>query len=110
VFAALRHAQEQLGRAGYDDTTAEDAHISGQELLEGVRRLATHQFGLMTCTVFRHWGIQSTEDFGRVVFELIERGEMKKTERDQLADFCDIYEFDQVFDSEYEIDLCKAFD
>lgn len=109
VFAALRYAQERLGRPAFDDGLSEDAHISGAELLEGVRVLALRQFGLMTIPVFRQWGIESTDDFGRIVFELIERGEMKKTDRDQLADFFDIYSFAQVFDSEYQIDTSKAF-
>ena len=30
----------------------------------------------MARTVFRCWGVRSTDDFGRIVFELVERGEM----------------------------------
>jgi uncharacterized repeat protein (TIGR04138 family) len=109
VFSALRYTQEKLGRTVAFGPEDEDAHITGPELLEGLRRLALKQFGLMTRTVFRHWGIHSTDDFGRIVFELVERGEMRKTERDQLQDFFEVYAFEDVFDRCYQPDLSKAF-
>ena len=109
VFAALRHAQQQLNRASARGGEEDGAHISGQELLAGVRALATEQFGLLTVTVFHSWGIRSTEDFGRIVFELIERGEMRKTDRDHIDDFVAVYDFDEVFNRRYVIDTRKVF-
>jgi uncharacterized repeat protein (TIGR04138 family) len=108
VFAALRYTQQKLGRGVYRSSEAE-SHISGQELLEGIRDLAQDQFGLMAVTVFRHWGVRSTADFGRIVFELIERGEMRKTERDQLEDFFEVYDFEEALDQNYQIDTRQAF-
>ena len=105
VFAALRYTQESMERSGDEG----DSHISGQQLLEGIRKFALRQFGPMTLTVFRHWGIRTTDDFGRIVFELIERGEMRKTERDELNDFFDLYDFEEVFDREYRVDCQSAF-
>jgi uncharacterized repeat protein (TIGR04138 family) len=109
VFAALRHTQQKLGRAVAQGPANDEAHISGPELLAGVRELAVEQFGLLTRTVFRQWGIESTDDFGRMVFELVERGEMRKTDRDRLSDFFDVYDFDEVFDRRYRIDTRNAF-
>ena len=113
VFAALTHTQQQLGRTSEmgseADLDAEESHISGPELLEGIRALALEQFGLMTTAVFRSWGVQSTADFGRIVFELVERGEMRKTDRDQLSDFFEVYDFDSVFDHNYRIDTSRAY-
>jgi len=103
VFLALRQAQQELGRCEPGLPETEDAHVSGQELLEGIRVLALAQFGLLTTTVFHHWGVHSTDDFGRIVFDLIESGKMKKTERDQLSDFED------VFDRDYRINTKGAF-
>lgn len=109
VFAALRYTQQRLGRTRRKDPEDPDAHITGRELLEGVRDLALEQFGLMTTTVFRHWGVYATEDFGRIVFELVERGEMRKTDRDQLSDFFNVYDFEDVFDRQYRIPVSRAF-
>ncbi len=109
LFAALRHTQEKLGRSQAHGPDDETAHISGQELLEGVRELAVDQFGLMARTVFSCWGIHATDDFGRMVFELIDRGEMRKTLHDQVADFFDVYNFEDVFVRNYRIDVSRAF-
>ncbi|MEQ9069739.1 MAG: hypothetical protein RLO18_23600, partial [Gimesia chilikensis] len=87
----------------------EEAHVSGQELLEGVRVLALKQFGLMTQTVFKQWGVHSTKDFGKMVFEMIEHGRMRKTDNDRLEDFVDIYDFQQAFDANYIIDTSEVF-
>lgn len=112
VDQALRHTQQRLGRVPdnpSDDYDEESAHISGPELLDGIRDLALQEFGLMAITVLRHWGIRTTDDFGRVVFDFIERGAMRKTDRDQLSDFSGVYDFEQVFDRDYRIDLSEAF-
>ena len=109
LFQALRYTQEQLNRTVSSNPDDEDAHITGQELLAGIRGYALEQFGLLAIPVLRQWGITCTDDFGRMVFELIERGEMRKTERDQLSDFFDVYDFEQALDRSYHIDTRKAF-
>lgn len=109
LFQALRYTQEQLNRPTSGNADDEDAHITGPELLAGIRGLALEQFGLMATAVLRHWGVAGTDDFGRMVFELIERGEMRKTERDQLSDFFDVYDFEEALDRSYHIDTRKAF-
>jgi len=109
VFDALKLAQKQLERPLCSDADDQAAHISGEELLEGVRELAHQKFGLMTLPVFHCWGVRATEDFGRIVFELIERGEMRKTDRDNLIDFVDVYDFEEVFDRDFQIDITDVF-
>ena len=111
VFAGLRHAQEQLGRnKDLDDEDAEEnSHISGPELLLGIRDLVQKQYGLLGLMVLNEWGIVCTEDFGRIVFELIDRGEMRKTDRDQLSDFLEVYDFQEAFVLGYRIETAKAF-
>src|SRR5690606_18616418 len=97
VFEALQFTQERLDRTHRpSDQEDESAHISGPELLEGVRELALKKFGLMTRSVFTHWGIRATDDFGAIVFELVERGDMRKTERDRISDFYDVYRFEDA--------------
>lgn len=107
VTEALRQAQEIVGKDTAEDE--DSAHISGRELLEGVRVLGLKQFGMMAPCVFQSWGIHATEDFGHIVFEMVERDELRKTERDQLSDFCDIYGFTEAFQESYAIDTAKAF-
>jgi uncharacterized repeat protein (TIGR04138 family) len=77
-------------------------HVSGQELLDGIREYGLQQFGLMTRTVFEHWGVRKTEDFGEIVFNMVEVGLMGKTDSDSLDDFKDVYDFQEVFDGKIE--------
>jgi uncharacterized repeat protein (TIGR04138 family) len=78
-------------------------HVSGQQLCEGLRKFALNQYGMLAATVLRQWNIQSTLDFGRIVFALIEAGQMQKTDDDTLEDFRNDFEFKTAFESEYRI-------
>ncbi len=106
VFAALQYSQKKLGR---DRNSFRTGHISGPELLDGIREMALRHFGLMSRTVLGYWGVHSTEDIGCIVFELIETGRMRKTDDDRLDDFVDVYDFTKAFDDDYVIDTSTAF-
>ena len=79
----------------------EPRHVSGKELSEGVKRLALDRFGPMARTVLEHWGIHDTDDVGRVVFAMVEQGILIKQDGDQLQDFTDIFDFEEVFELNY---------
>jgi uncharacterized repeat protein (TIGR04138 family) len=72
-------------------------HVSGQELLEGVRQFALQQFGPMVVTVFEEWGIRRCRDFGEIVFNMVETGLLAKTEHDTRDDFQNGYDFTDAF-------------
>ena len=72
-------------------------HVTGQELSEGMRFYAIDQFGPMTKEVLGHWGITRTEDFGNIVFNLIEVKLLAKTEGDSIDDFKGVYDFNKAF-------------
>lgn len=112
VYEALRFTQNRLNRGLQSSEAVDDdesAHISGSELLHGIKDYAIRKFGYLAQTVFQQWGITATIDFGNIVFEMIEKGEMRKTDRDSLEDFKDVYQFQDVFEIKYEIDASKAF-
>lgn len=73
-------------------------HVTGQELLEGVRRYGIEQFGCLAGVVLGSWGIRKTEDIGEMVFNLVDQDLMGKQESDTRDDFADVYEFSDVFD------------
>jgi len=72
-------------------------HVTGGELLEGIRRYALRTYGPMARRVLAHWGINRTEDFGEIVFNLVEKGVLGKTENDRREDFADGYDFHEAF-------------
>jgi uncharacterized repeat protein (TIGR04138 family) len=72
-------------------------HVSGPELLDGVRQYALKEFGPLVVTVFDNWGIHSCEDIGNMVFNLIGAGVFGKTEEDSIEDFKNVYDFKEAF-------------
>lgn len=111
VYAAVGYTAQKLGRAAPDDPAAEpepDHHISGPELLHGIRELAVREYGLLARTVFKMWGINSTADFGEIVFNLIDAHLMSKTDHDSPDDFRDVFDLDQALVRDYRIRLDGA--
>jgi uncharacterized repeat protein (TIGR04138 family) len=101
VFDALRYAQDHLGfgqAVSDDDLTAEDErHVTGQQLCEAIRQYAVRQYGALAKNVLNHWGVQSTSDFGEIVFNLISIGQMRKTDNDRREDFDAVFDFGDAF-------------
>jgi uncharacterized repeat protein (TIGR04138 family) len=113
VFQALHFTQKMLGREPPEDPAEADAvdphhHVSGQELVEGIRVLALREFGLMARTVFHLWGIDRTDDFGQIVFNLVEAELMSKTNEDSRDDFRDVYNLDEALVQGFRIQLDEA--
>jgi len=76
-------------------------HVSGQQLCVGLRDYAIEQYGMLARAVLEHWHVRRTDDFGRMVFALIEAGAMSKTPQDTPEDFAGVYDFDEAFDREH---------
>jgi len=72
-------------------------HVTGQELLEGIRQYALQQYGPMTVTVLDDWGIKNCRDFGEIVFNMVENGLLAKTPKDTREDFQNGYDFIDAF-------------
>ena len=62
-------------------------HVSGAELIEGLRVYALEQYGPLAKTVLNSWGVKRCSDFGDIVFNLIEYNVFSKTENDRREDF-----------------------
>ena len=97
VREALDFTQKLIGR----ENRGGIRHITGQELLDGIRQFALQQFGPMTVTVFEEWGVRSCRDFGDIVFNMVEISLLAKTDNDSRDDFQNGYDFTDAF--------CKPF-
>ncbi len=92
VRSALDHAGRILGVRG---------HLTGGQLLEGVRSLAIEHYGPMARTVLEHWGVNCAEDIGEIVFNMVDIGLLSKTETDNREDFSGVFDFEDVFERDY---------
>jgi uncharacterized repeat protein (TIGR04138 family) len=72
-------------------------HVSGQQLLEGIRQYALKVYGPMVPTVFSYWGVRRCDDFGEMVYNFIREGIFGKTESDSIEHFRSGYDFHEAF-------------
>ena len=94
---ALDFTQKQVSK----ENRGSVRHVTGQELLDGLRQFALQQYGPMTATVFEEWGVTNCKDFGELVFNMVESGLLAKTDRDSRDDFQEGYDFTDAFRKPY---------
>jgi uncharacterized repeat protein (TIGR04138 family) len=107
VLDAWQHTQRLLGKPAPKGKQVEspERHVSGRQLLEGIRDLVLREYGLLARTVLARWGVHRTDDFGDIVFNLIDADLMSKTDEDDRADFHAVYDLDEALTHRYEIKL-----
>lgn len=97
VREALDHTQKLIGKVPKDEIR----HVSGQQLLDGIRDFGLSQYGPMTLTVLNEWGLTTCEDFGEIVFNMVENSLLAKTDKDSREDFKGGYDFETAFRKPY---------
>ncbi len=93
VREALDYTHKRVGKAAKGALR----HVTGQELLAGIRAFALAQFGPMAMMVFDDWGVRCGEDFGEIVFNMVDAGLLGKTAQDSREDFRGGYDFFEAF-------------
>jgi len=93
VREALDFTQKLISR----ENRRKIRHVTGQELLDGIRQFALKEFGPMSATVLEEWGITNCPDFGEIVFNMVDAGLLASTEHDRREDFQTGYDFTTAF-------------
>jgi uncharacterized repeat protein (TIGR04138 family) len=101
AYVFLRGALDYVQKPSGKNRKIEACHITGRELLIGLRAYALELYGPMAKALLNEWGIHSCEDFGELVFNMVDHGLLSKTEKDSRDDFKSGYDFHEVF--------CKPF-
>jgi uncharacterized repeat protein (TIGR04138 family) len=102
LYESLDQAVKLAGREGAEGL---EKHVTGQELLAGMRAHALEVFGPLAGHVWRAWGVAETLDWGRIVFLLVEEGLLNRQETDSIEDFRDGFDFEEAFERGYRADL-----
>ncbi|HLO40220.1 MAG TPA: Minf_1886 family protein [Phycisphaerales bacterium] len=99
AFEFVRQGLAHTVKSVHGDVPGDDEtrNVSGQQLCLGLRDYAIKQYGMLAKTVLDRWGIQRTDDFGRIVFAMVDIGLMSKTEEDRMEDFRGVYDFEEAF-------------
>jgi len=98
LFDALERA---ILLAGKNEALGPERHVTGREVLTGMRDLAAELFGPLAAQVWRSWGIRSTLDWGRIVFLLVDEGLLNRRDDDSIEEFRDGFDFDEAFVRDY---------
>ena len=80
AYYFIREALDHTLKSMQKNKQGEGGHVSGIQLLEGIRDYALDKFGPMTLTMMDHWNIQKCRDFWEIVFNLVDLvslGELK---------------------------------
>jgi len=97
AYNFVREALDFTQKLIVKENRSQIRHVSGQELLDGIRQFALQQFGPMAVTVLEEWGIRNCRDFGDIVFNMVETSLLAKTDRDSRNDFQSGYDFTDAF-------------
>ena len=101
AYTFVREALDFTQKLIVKENRGQIRHVSGQELLDGIRQFALQQFGPMAVTVFEEWGVRNCRDFGDIVFNMVETSLLAKTDRDTREDFQNGYDFTDAFRRPY---------
>jgi uncharacterized repeat protein (TIGR04138 family) len=93
VQEGLNHTLKSLKRGGQHN----HRHVSGQELLHGLREFALKEYGPMSKAVLNECGIKTTDDIGQIVFNLVNASVLGKNDTDSPSDFKNVFTFDDAF-------------
>lgn len=98
VLEAFNYTLDKLGK---------DRVESGKDLLQGIKELGIERYGPTARLVFEHWGVKTTEDFGWIVFNMVDAGLVRKTEEDTIEDFKGVFNFREEFDEKFKFRVDK---
>ena len=98
IMEALSYSQKKFRKP---------KHVTGPELLEGIKGVLLKKFGPMAMSILNYWGVKSTDDFGNMVCNLVEHKVLAKDARDNYESFKNAYDFDEVFNKHYRKQLAK---
>lgn len=102
VFEGLAATIDKFSK---EEQEGEPRHITGDELAWGLAEVAQKRWGRLAATVFGHWGIHATRDFGEIVYLMIDYGWMTSQETDTIDDFENVFDFTEVFEKQYVIEI-----
>jgi uncharacterized repeat protein (TIGR04138 family) len=100
VYEGLGYTAKKLADAMPEKT--EPRHVSGQDLAIGLRDMAIERYGRLAKITLNHWGIKTTRDFGEIVYLMISHKWMSAQPVDSIDDFNNVYDFNIVFESEFQ--------
>ena len=84
VNSAVSYTVKKLSR---DRKPSGNRHDTAEELVAGSLDYAVSEYGFLAAAVIRSWGLLSGEDFGNIVYNMIDAKLLSASKDDSPADF-----------------------
>lgn len=97
AYFFLRDSLNETVKRIRPDELPEHRHVTGRELLDGLRDYALDELGCMALPVLEFWGVQSGRDVGCMVYNLIGEQAFRRSEDDDPSDFEGWHSFVEIF-------------
>ncbi|MDX2201057.1 MAG: hypothetical protein SF069_19050 [Phycisphaerae bacterium] len=92
-------------------TPPEMRHVTGRDICDALRIVATERWGPLATTVLKSWGVRRTRDVGEMVYLLVREKWWGVQESDRIEEFDDVFHFDDAFGAyEPRTDLTRTVD
>lgn len=96
-IAAICYVSKCLKRLLEQNSSKDEAkktsHVTGQAICEALRTSLLDDYGVFAQDVLAQWNIHETNDFGNIIYDLIDVGMLSVSPRDSRTDFVDVYDF-----------------
>jgi len=109
AFEFVHEGLGQTAKKDYGDETENQGphHITGKQLCLGLAEFASEKWGRMAKVVLNQLGIKSTLDFGEIVYLMVEHKWMYARPQDSIDEFKNVYDFEDVFEKNYDFPTQK---
>ena len=109
AFEFVHEGLSRTVKKDYGDETENQGphHVTGKQLCLGLAEFAAEKWGRMAKVVLNHLGIKSTLDFGAIVYLMVEHKWMYARPQDSINEFKNVYDFEKVFEKNFEFSAQK---
>lgn len=92
AYLFVRDGFEEITDEQEDDAESKNKQLSAKNLSIGLKNYALDKYGPMASFILREWGINATEDFGEIVYNLIDMGLFSQSKGDKKSDFLSLFD------------------
>lgn len=82
-------------------------HVTGQAICDALKDSLLEDYGSFAIDVLAQWNIHETNDFGNIIYALIDVGMLSVSPKDSRTDFVDVYDFKTALKFTPEGDVTK---
>lgn len=77
-------------------------HVSGKDICLALKQSFLDDFGTLARGILEQWNLKETNDFGNIIYDLIDVKLLTTSPQDSRSDFVDVYLFKDAFTPKHD--------